>query len=132
MTPVKNGTCTIAASFADGKRSAELRFKEGFYDGEQTLYYSNGQKAEERHYARTDLNGSTKKWLPNGKPTFECQYQDDENTGQELTYDSMGNLIATVNYASSGVLHGPSTYTDAKTKKTVTVTYYYGQVTGIK
>lgn len=128
LIPVKNGTCKIAAYYPGEKKSADLEFKESQFNGQQFVYYTSGQKAEERNFDKTDHNGALRKWTPAGKIVYDANYRNDENEGKESEYDSKGTLLCEVNYLEGGIPHGTATYVHPKTKKKVTVYYYYGQI----
>jgi len=128
VTPVKNGTCKITAYYPNEKTSAELEFKDGVYNGRQLIYYSNGQKAEERNFDKSDLNGPLKKWAPAGTLTYEAVYRNDEYNGTETEYDSKGAALSVIDHLEGGIPHGTAIYTHPKTRKKLTVYYYYGQI----
>ena len=131
-TPVKNGTCKINATYANEAPSVTIALKENMYDGNYQIFYSTGQKAEERIYEKTNLNGSYKKWALSGKLLYEANYKNDEMIGKESEYDSRGNLIYSIEHAEGGHNHGTSVFMNPKTKKQLTVRFYYGNVVDAK
>lgn len=132
VTTVRNGTADIKAFYPDGKKSVELVYKESIYQGRQMVYYSNGQLAEERTFDKSDLNGPLKKWTPAGTISYDALYKNDSFIGKEVEYDSKGQELSVIDHLEGGVPHGTAVYTHPKTRKKLTVYYYYGQIIDAK
>ena len=117
----------ITTYYANGTKSAEISFLNGYFDGEQleyytngklylkynseagenngnyVEYYSNGNLKEEGNFIYGEFDGVVKKYYPNGKLKSEEFYVFGKQHGEQKHYNQQGNL----------------------TKKTM---YYYGEV----
>lgn len=131
ITPVKNGTAKITAYYPNDKKSVEVNVVQNLYDGKMMIYYSNGNVADEKTYAGTELNGIFKRFYPDGKPNYEAVYKDNVLNGEEKIYGEDGKLLIQANFVM-GETHGPQVYYYPKTGKKYKLTYNYGRLLTIE
>lgn len=124
-TPVDSGTAHIVTYYANGKKSADLHYKNSNTDGTQLYYYSNGNLMEERNITNTEYNGILKEYYPDGRLRMSSVYKDDVLHGEYLLYDPSGKLLVSKQFLN-GYDHGVCTVTDPKTKAQKKVRYRYG------
>lgn len=90
--------------------NAYMRFKghyvNGTRTGENTLYYPNGQIAEQRFYSGNMLTGKEKYFTVNGELVYEDAYEEDKREGKAIYYNRNGKVRGEENY-SNGILEGP-------------------------
>jgi uncharacterized protein len=65
--PIRNGNGKIEAFFANGKKSIEGSFENGYLHGAWTEYYSSGAIFKEENYEYGDYEGVQKVYYDNGK-----------------------------------------------------------------
>jgi len=70
--------------------------KVDFFDTEESVLADKIEKIE--HYNNGELNGSSKKFFPNGKLLSGVNYANGTIEGDLVTYDSLGNLLRTLTY----------------------------------
>ncbi|HTN46704.1 MAG TPA: hypothetical protein VL098_10195 [Flavipsychrobacter sp.] len=129
--PVKNGTAKIVSYYPNGKKAVEVNIVENMFEGKRAVYYSNGNLAEEKNYAGTDLNGTYSRFYPDGKPYYEATYKDDVLNGEEKLYGEDGKLLMHGNFLM-GELHGPQMYNDPQTGKRYKLTYEHDRLLTIE
>jgi antitoxin component YwqK of YwqJK toxin-antitoxin module/Tfp pilus assembly protein PilF len=78
--PIENDK-KITTYFANGAKSAEMTFVNGYREGEFTRYYSNGKLSSKSYYEAGELNGIYQEFYSNGKLKKEVNYVYDEQVG---------------------------------------------------
>jgi len=124
--PIENGK-KITTYYANGTKSAEMSFLNGYREGEFTIYYANGKLYTKQFYEAGYLNGLHQEYYSNGNVREEINYIYDDKDGVVKTYYPNGKLKEESFYVL-GKKHGEQkSYNQQGTlvKKTV---YYYGEI----
>jgi antitoxin component YwqK of YwqJK toxin-antitoxin module len=67
-----------------------------------------------------------RRWHPDGKPSYEATFLNNELSGKEVVYDKTGKPICTINYLNGGIQHGAAQFVHPDNQKMVNIQYYYG------
>ena len=78
----------------NGKKSLEKNYKDGKWDGLNTIWYSNGQKMSERNLKDGKEDGLWIAWHPNGQKKKEETFKDGEPVeDSEKFWNSKGEPV---------------------------------------
>ncbi len=108
MIPIKNGTAIVEAYFTNGKKSAEMEFKNGYFENNYTLYHSNGNLAKQFSNKASEVHGVYKEYAVDGSLLEEHNYNYGYLDGMSKYYYSNGKLRHEKHYLK-GQLHGKET-----------------------
>ena len=117
----------ITTYYANGAKSAEMTFLNGYRDGEYIKYYPNGKLILKGNYEVGESNGHYSKYHSNGNLREEGNYVYGDYDGVVKTYYSNGKLKSETSYVYGEKHSEQKQYNQqgALTKKT---TYYYGEI----
>jgi len=82
----------ITTYYANGIKSAELHFLNGYYDGTFTMFHSNGKLYKEYTCEAGVYNGAYREYYNNGNLKKECYYIYDEYDGTCKNYYPNGKV----------------------------------------
>ena len=92
------GKWTYYHKNADKVMIEEHYNSQGELDGSKTVYYENGNVAEEKLYKIGKLSGKAK-WYTKAKQYIRTtEYLDDKRNGQTINYDGKGNKVSEGTY----------------------------------
>lgn len=88
---------------------SKYSYNNDLHDGENILYYENGQKREISHWQNGVLNGEYIVWHPNGQKSEVSYWQNDTINGENLKWYPNGQLKSKT-YWRNGKQDGLSEY----------------------
>lgn len=122
MLPNESGK--VVGYYANGQKSYEVTYKNGWREGKCSYYYPDGKLQWEENYIKGNKVGKQTFYWADGKLQKEVNQYYDELDGPVKYYDKSGNLTKEENY-SMGFLNGEvMEYEAGKVKKKTA--YYYG------
>lgn len=99
---VKDGAFTAhgpyAAYYANGQKSAEGQYVEGFRSGAWTFYTESGQLSERIDFQGGNYHGQRVEYFPNGKPRVVEAYTNGKRDGVVQEFSEDGKLVRQVTY----------------------------------
>ncbi len=128
LTPIKNNTAEIEATFRNGKVSRKYTmlngdfqgtyeeyystgqihdvqsYENGFTQGEYKAYYIDGTLKQRTQYNYGEIHGKSEHFHSNGKLKEEIQYLNDERNGSYKKYDKTGKLILERTYFNGDIV----------------------------
>ncbi len=130
MIPIGPAEGSVKAYFPNGKVSRECSYVSGEKNGQEMIYYTNGQVRSVDTDTFGSLQGISKEFYPDGKIKSEYHYVNDNSNDICREYDKNGILKKEMVF-EDGVSHGPvKYYKDGKLVKTMW--YYYGELRSVK
>ncbi len=90
---------------SDRLMSVEHFNDDGLLDGKKSVYYSNGQLAEEMTFSLGKKEGTSTYYAPDGKLMKVYEYRDDQLHGPSKHYDDNGLIMIEGSYRN-GKKHG--------------------------
>ncbi|MFT5777646.1 MAG: antitoxin component YwqK of YwqJK toxin-antitoxin module [Crocinitomicaceae bacterium] len=127
VTPIKNGTAKIEATFRNGKKSRSFEMVNGTFEGKYEEYYSTGQLHDTQTYINGEKEGEYKAYHINGKLKKQQSYLMGTSHGKTKIYHENGQLMEEVEYLN-GEQVGDSKKYDNSGKLILVRTYFDGEV----
>ena len=81
--------------FVNGKRSHEIHYADGRYFGEFTAFRSDGSKLYVQHYDSTGCNGEDTGYFPSGRIMYRAFYKNGSPVGTWTHYNEDGSVRST-------------------------------------
>jgi len=103
--PVTTETTEILCYYPNGKISARIAMKDGFYNGKNITYYPDGTVFIEKHFVNGDFEGTYKSYFINGKAKEVINYHNDERNGAYEAYFENGRVHKKGQFLAGGA-HG--------------------------
>jgi uncharacterized protein len=125
------GTAAIQTYYSNGAKAATLNYKNGYQDGKQTIYFSNGKTAEEKTIKSLMLTGVWRRYAANGQMVYEGNFVGGDNEGDESIYNDKGELLAKLNYYNDEK-HGKVSIRKKDNNQMIDYTYRYGIIANAK
>ena len=82
----------------NGKKASERNFKDGKFDGLETVWWNYGKKASERNFKNGKKEGLHVVWHKNGQKEAEVNYKDGRYDGLRVGWHSNGNKFREENW----------------------------------
>lgn len=123
MIPLKNASGQIAAKFANGKPSYTCMVKNGYIEGAEKRFYTNGQLADQRNYQNSQLDGEVKAFFPDGKIMTQAVAKSGRYHGPYNTFHPNGKPKSIGAYYLDR-RHGEFKYIDENGKMVLNAIYY--------
>lgn len=99
---VKDGAFTAhgpyAAYHANGQKSTEGQYSDGFRSGSWTFYNEAGQLSERIDFQGGNYHGQRVAYFPNGKPRVVESYMEGKRNGLMQEFSEDGKLVRQVTY----------------------------------
>jgi antitoxin component YwqK of YwqJK toxin-antitoxin module len=95
--------------FVNGQKAEDSQYREGKYDGVHSTYYENGQKRFEGHYKNGRSDGPFGFWYPDGQKRTEGQWRNGARDGTVTQWHPNGVKESELNYGN-GRLEGLQTH----------------------
>jgi antitoxin component YwqK of YwqJK toxin-antitoxin module/Tfp pilus assembly protein PilF len=125
--PLVNGTGKVTGSYANGTKSSELDFVDGFAHGTRKIYFSNGKLSVDGIRELGWDNGVKKVFYPSGSIYSEEFFTLGNLNGVRKFYFPSGKIESEEPFYNDE-LHGVIKYYDEAGKVKRTKTYYYGKL----
>lgn len=129
--PIASTSGPLKAYFANGKISREWAYDDNMKNGQDIMYYSNGQVRSVDTVAYEVSEGTSKEFSPDGKPRYEYHYDDDSLNGVCKDYWKNGNLKEEGVF-DNGNYNGPVKQYDENGKLIKTLNYKYGVLVSVQ
>jgi antitoxin component YwqK of YwqJK toxin-antitoxin module len=123
---IENGK-KIITYYANGTKSAEMTFLNGYRDGEYAEYYTNGKISRKCYYEVAEYNGSFRDYYSNGNPKEEGNYIYGDYDGAVKKYYPNGKIKEEAFYIL-GKKHGEQKHYNQQGNLIKKIMYYYGEV----
>ena len=95
VPPPADFTGLWAVYFVNGQRSHEIHYAEGHYFGEFTAFRSDGSKVVVQHYDATGCNGEDTGYFPSGRIMYRAFYKNNSPVGTWTHYNEDGSVRST-------------------------------------
>jgi antitoxin component YwqK of YwqJK toxin-antitoxin module/Tfp pilus assembly protein PilF len=125
---LRNGNGTITAYFANGNKSFECTFENGFVNGSWKEYYLNGAIYKEENYEFGDYEGVQKHFYADGKPMAVLNYKAGDQHLEQRYYHENGQLKRLQNWIW-GEMEGESLQYDTNGQQIRREVYHDGHQT---
>ena len=129
--PISTLNGNLKSFFPNGKPSRECSYTDGAENGQDIIYYPNGQIRSLDTLAYGITMGVSKEFNSNGKPKSYFDYVLNQTNGVCREYNNDGILKKEYTF-DNGINHGPVKYFDNKGKLSRTFLYYYGTLIAVK
>lgn len=121
----------VKTLFPNGKVSATFEFVDGYLNGEERYYYTNGQLKSVDSHEYGDKEGAFTRYYPNGKVEETGTYRFDNLHGPHREFNEQGVLTLDETYYN-GSPEGISRRFDDSGKPAETDLYFYGTLISAK
>lgn len=129
---ISSGTGAIKMFYANGQKSAELNYVNGYLDGPVIYYYTNGQVRKKRFYEKQMKVGKSEEFNQDGKLLYQANYNKKGNLdGAYKQFDKNGKLFYNVTL-DNGILVNQGEILDPKTGKMIQITFANNRIVDAK
>jgi hypothetical protein len=98
VAPAANFSGVWTVYFVDGQRSHEIHYADGKYFGDFTAFRSDGSKHFVQHYGPSGIDGEDTGYFPSGRIMYRAYYKKGTAVGTWTHYNEDGSVRATTEH----------------------------------